>query len=259
MRLFILCLGILGIVVFGGAFTRSYTDPMLVERLGKEIARIEIERRVGAKVDALTDSALTSRVTALAQKALGKTDAEIEEMRNQIKADIPKKVASVMADMLKVDCECRARMLALAQKGWIDRLTSLIEVRQRLGDLIEHAYQEVSARLLREFRIFTGANALVFLALTAVAARRRQARVQLVLPTLVLLGAAAITSALYLFGQNWLHTIIFGAYWGWAYFGYLGLALALLGDIAFNKARVSTTLIQSAFDAVGASIDILPC
>src|SRR5256885_15548500 len=76
-------------------------------------------------------------------------------------------------------------------------------------------------RSVREFRIFTASNALVFLALTSVTARRRRAGLQLALPAIVLVTASAVTATLYLFAQDWLHTIVFGSYIGLAYMAYL--------------------------------------
>ena len=64
MRTFILCFGILGTLVFGAAFALSFSSPLLVEKLGKEIIRIEIERRLGTQLDALSGS----RMAGLAQK-----------------------------------------------------------------------------------------------------------------------------------------------------------------------------------------------
>lgn len=56
-----------------------------------------------------------------------------------------------------------------------------------------------TASLAREFRIFTASNALVFLALAGVTARRRRAGLQLALPAIVLVTASAVTAMLYLF------------------------------------------------------------
>ena len=70
------------------------------------------------------------------------------------------------------------------------------------------------------------------------------------LPAVVLLGAAAVTGALYLFNQNWLHTIVYNDYVGMAYLVYLAAVAVALTDIVFNKARVTTRLLNLAFDAV---------
>jgi hypothetical protein len=173
---------------------------------------------------------------------------------------VPRKIAEVVADMARADCECRKRLRALMEKSHGERLSSLFQVRERLAHFIESAYADVAAKLLREVRIFTGANAAVFALLAWVIHRRRAAALQLALPAIVLAGAASATGYLYLFQQDWLHTILFSQYVGWAYVGYLGLAIALLSDVVFNRARVSTGVINLALNAVGsATVVVSPC
>ncbi|MEJ8293005.1 hypothetical protein WKI45_09250 [Delftia tsuruhatensis] len=255
MRTFILCFGILGTLVFGAAFALSFFSPLLVERLGKEIIRIEIERRLGIQLDTLTGS----RMAGLAQKALGRTDGEIAAVRREIEAGIPDKLASVMADMRRADCECRKRNAVYTQQRQTSQMAALIQMRSRLVELIESAYQQTTASLLREFRIFTASNALVFLALTGVTARRRQAGLQLALPAIVLVTASVVTAMLYLFAQDWLHTVLFSSYIGLAYMAYLVFAIALLSDIAFNRARVCTRAINGIASSLGSAVEVVPC
>ena len=255
MRLFILCTAILGTVLFGAAFALSFANPLLIERMAREVLRLEVERRVGTKIDSLSNS----RIVDLAQKALNRTDEDIAASTRQLKAGVPQKVAAIVADMLNVDCECRKRLVAQAEKSATEQLSSLSQVRARLVELIEASYAQVRASLLREFRIFTGANALVFLVLAVVAWHRRQASAQLFLPAVVLVGAALLTAGLYLFGQNWLHAIVFNEYVGLAYFAYLAVATALLWDVAFNRARMSTQIINHAASAVGSAFHVVPC
>ena len=151
MRTLILCFGILGTLVLGAAFALSFSSPLLVENLGKEIIRIEIERRLGTQLDALSGS----RMAGLAQEALGRTDSEIAAVRREIEAGIPDKVASVMTDMRRADCECRKRNAVYTQQRQATQLASLIQMRARLVEFIESAYHQTTASLLREFRIFT--------------------------------------------------------------------------------------------------------
>ncbi len=255
MRTFILCLGILGALLFGAAFALSFSSPLWVEQLGRQVIRIEIERRLDTQLDALSDS----RMAGLARQALGKTDDDIAAVRREIEADIPGKLASVMADMRRADCECRRRMAARAQQRQDAQLASLTQIRARLVEFIESAYQQTTASLMRELRIFTASNALAFLALAVVTARRRQAGLQLALPALVLVTACAVTALLYLFAQNWLHTILFGTYVGLAYMAYLAFAIALLSDIAFNRARVCTRAINGIASSLGSAVEVVPC
>jgi hypothetical protein len=67
VRRVLLAVSLLGILVFGGAAVLSFLDPLLVERGAREIVRIEVERRVGERIDSLSDS----RIAGLAQRASG--------------------------------------------------------------------------------------------------------------------------------------------------------------------------------------------
>lgn len=139
------------------------------------------------------------------------------------------------------------------------RIADLTQVRERLASLIESAYVSVSAQLLRELRIFAGSNALAFAALGAVTYARRGAALQLVLPAFVLLGAVAVTSVIYLFNQDWLHSIVYSDYVGFAYLGYLALASALMADVVFNRARVTTKVVNAISSAAGSALHAVPC
>jgi hypothetical protein len=255
LRAALLLASIGGCLFFGIALLVSYMQPLLIEKAAREIIRIEVERRVGEKIDVLSNS----RVLDLAQKALGKTDEEIAAARRAIANDVPRKVAEVVADMLNADCECRKRLVERAVKANEEQLSSLGQIRQKLSGLIESSYATVTHHLMREFRIFSAANAAAFALLGLVTYFRRAAALQLILPAVVLLGAAAITGALYLFNQNWLHTIVYGDYVGLAYIAYLAAVALALTDVIFNQARVTTRLLNLALDAVGSAATVSPC
>ena len=113
--------------------------------------------------------------------------------------------------------------------------------------------------LTREFRIFTGANAALFMLLALTTLARRRATLQLALPALVLIGAAGIVAFFYLFSQDWLHAIVFADYVGLGYFVYLAICIALLADILLNHARFTTRAVNLSLDAIGSAAHVLPC
>ncbi|MFO1337802.1 MAG: hypothetical protein U1F53_06120 [Burkholderiaceae bacterium] len=255
MRAIVLALGVLGAALFGGALVLSLLNPILVERAAREVVRIEVERRVSDKVEALSNA----KVTDLALKALQKADVDIERTRDAIRRELPRRVGSVVADMLNADCECRQRLLAYMERAEEERLSSLTQLREQLVTLIESSYASVSQSLMREFRIFAASNMAAFALLAAIAAVRRKATLQLLLPAVVLVGSVAITGGMYLFSQNWLHTIVFSQYVGLAYVVYLVCVALLLADVVFNRARATTQMVNLLFSAVGAAATAVPC
>lgn len=248
MRGFLLIVSALGVLVFGTAFAMSMAKPRWVESMARDLIRAEVERRVGKRIDALDDAG----ITRLAGRMSARNQAELERLRT-VRSRLPDKVAAAAAEMGGYDCECRQRAGRFVDgvlAGGIERLSILD---QRVGSWIRSAYGETAAKLMREFRIFTGANALVFVLLGAVAMARSGSARQLLLPALVLIGAAAITAGVYLFGQDWVRTLVFGDYLGYWYFGYLSVAVAFLADVALNRARITTRLVGSV-SSTGASI-----
>jgi hypothetical protein len=242
LRRLMLVVAALGGLSFAGLVALSFIAPLWIERAAREVLRLEVERRVGARVDQVT----SAKVMRMAQKALGATDAEIEARRRALHAEVPQRVANAMADLLNAECECRKRMVDRAVQREERTLRSLEQVRERLSRLIESTYGEVQRQLMRELRIFCGVNSLAFALLALITLKRRARTLQLLLPALALIGAAAATAAVYLFSQNWLHTIVFGHYVGWAYLAWYGLVAAWFADLLCNRARVTGVLLHVA-------------
>jgi hypothetical protein len=255
MRRIILGLSIAGTLLFGSAFILSWLNPILIERAAGTVVRMEVERKMEARLDALSGAPMVG----LAQRALGRTESDMEHTRAAIRKEVPAKVVQVVAAMHDADCECRKRLTAIFDGAARQHLLSLSELRTRLTSLVESAYANVTAQLLREFRIFTASNAAALVALGIVALTRRRAGLQLMLPAAVLVGGVTATGGLYLFAQNWLHAIVFNDYVGMAYAGWLCVVVLLLADILGNRARVSTRVVNGLLQTVGAGLTAVPC
>ncbi|MDR2016971.1 MAG: hypothetical protein LBP90_05145 [Burkholderiales bacterium] len=254
MRTIVLVISLIGTLFFGGVAALSWLNPLYIERAARELVRIEVERRVGEKIDTLSNT----KIIGLARRTLEKTNVDLERAEQALRDEVPRRVADAIADLLDADCECRQRLRTYMQQAQTEHISSLAEAKSKLLGWIESAYANVTQSLLRELRIVCFSNAFAFALLGIVTLVRRRATLQLALPALVLVGAVFITTSLYLFNQNWLHTIVFGAYVGWAYSFYLGTVALLLADIAFNRARVCTEIVNMILDAVG-SARLLPC
>ena len=255
MRQLVLLVAALGTLLFGSALALSVLRPSTVESLGREIIRQQVQRRVQDKIDALEGSSLV----ALAEALRGRHAQDLAEIKRRLAQGLPAKVADTVAAMQDPACPCRKAiergMTALLE----GRVADLARIDDRLSLLIRTRYIETAEALLKELRIFTGANTLVFVLLGGVAWVRRGPALQLLLPAAVLLVAAALTALAYLFGQDWLHTILFSDYLGWGYLAYLSVAVALLADIAFNRARVCSWLFNRAADLAGSAVQAVPC
>jgi len=250
-----LVLGIVGCLFFALAFAMSIANPGFVEQIARSIIRYEVEKKVQEKVEAIDASFLMRHAGALSRDY----GDEVAQVRLLLAEQLPGLLAEVIGEMQNLDCECRKKIEADIRAGFEWRITSAAAAQERLTTLIRSQYMETAGQLSREFRIFTGTNALVFALLLVALLVRRQAGLHLLPSALVLLAAASITAYLYLFNQNWLHTLLFSDYVGLAYLGYLGAAFALLSDIIFNRARITTEILNFILNALGSAVQVVPC
>jgi len=255
VRRIVLAVSAIGCTLFALAFLVSVVSPGVVERVAQHVVRHEVEKRINEKVESLDKPFLLKKAGALSSKYAG----DIEQTRYLLAQQLPARLAAVIAEMQDADCECRKRIELFFQRGLEDQMASDLVIQNRLTVLIRSEYMEVATQLIREFRIFTGTNAMVFALLLVAVLVKRQANLHLLPSAVVLLAAASVTAYLYLFKQDWLHTLLFGDYVGFAYLAYLGGVFALLCDILFNRARITAEVLSSALRSLGSAIEVLPC
>ncbi|MFN4118989.1 hypothetical protein [Acidovorax sp.] len=251
LRTFLWALSGIGTLLFGGALLASLLNPLWVERVARDILRQQIESRVGEKLDALNARALTTRAGAVLQSQA----QEAQRIRQMLASQLPERIGRVMADMADADCECRKKVEGAVRSGLESRAWDLQQQQERLNALIRTQYLDTAQQLTREFRIFTGSNALAFVLLGLALGVRRSAGAHLVPAAAALLLATAVTSYLYLFEQNWLHTVLFSSYLGWGFVAYLALLYAWLCDVLFNRARITCEVLNAA----SSGLEVVPC
>lgn len=226
-----------------------------MEGAARAIVHAELQRRVDARVRAMDDGA----IGALVRLAAAREAEQVAAMRARLREGIDRHVAAVAEEMRDPACACRITA-ALAARNGEDWRTALVGgAEARLTAMIRAQYLDVAARLMCEFRVFTAANALVLLFLGIAVAARRNARVHLLPPAVILTTGAAVTAYLYLFAQDWLHTILYGDYVGLAYVPVLGAASLFLADILLNRARVTARTINAVAHVFGGAAAALPC
>lgn len=255
LRHSILITGIVGCLFFASAFLASLANPALVEQIAKDLIRHQVESIVREKIDAIDANFLSGKAAVFAK---GYTN-EVAVIKRQLAERLPARLGAVIAEMGNLDCECRKKIETHLKEGFLLRMMEASKAEASLTSLIRTKYMDTATQLTREFRIFTGANALVFALLILAVLLKREAGLHLLPAAMVLLAAAATTAYLYLFKQNWLHTLVFNDYVGLTYLGYLGLAFAFLADIIFNRGRVTTELLNASLNAIGSAVHVLPC
>ncbi len=145
------------------------------------------------------------------------------------------------------------------RRGFEFDIALLQAANDRVVAFIQATYMQVVAELKRDIRVFTGSNAGVFLLLLLVSFLRPEAIAHLFVPAALLVVVTLICAYFYVFEQNWLLTIIYGDYLGFAYLAYLGVVFLFLCDIVLNRGRVTTKIANAILDAAGSVVTLSPC
>ncbi|WP_428243252.1 hypothetical protein [Gynuella sp.] len=248
-------IGIIGILVFGVLFAITFVSPHVIEDSAKGFVKYQIEKEIEEKQQAIMDSSVASKALSIA-KTLG---VESEKIQEDLDNNLPEKIASVVAAMCGYDCERKKVLAQSITSGYMDRLKSISVAQNTLGSLIKGKYIEIVGKLKFDLRIFLGSNFTMFLILLAVSFVKPKAMVHLFLPGLLLLTATIISSGIYIYGQDWFYTILYNDYMGFGYLGYLSIIFAALMDIALNKARITTEIINGIANALGSALSVVAC
>lgn len=241
VRLAVLCLGLIGSVIFIGAFAASWVTPHFISKTAREVIRYRVAQEMNEKIDALGAEFLVEKAKILTKD---KAD-EIERIKLLVKAKVPELVAVIANQMRDPDCPCRKWTPEPFRNFLLAMMADAGQAQERLAGLIKSKYLEVETKITREFRIFTGTNAVAFILLVLAVLVRPMAQIQLLPSAVILFAATVLCSYFYLFNQNWLHTIVFSDYVGFAYAAYLAVVFALLWDILRNNARVTEIVLNA--------------
>ncbi len=247
-------IGFLGLMLFGLLFGLTYGLPGAVEESAKGFVQKQIAIEVEQKYLQAKDSSVAQKALSIANK-LG---IDKEQIVSDLENGLPNKIASVIANMCGYDCERKKALAASITTSYVKRIANIEVAQYNLGDVIKGKYMEIVENLRFDLRIFLGTNAMMFLILVLAAYMKPKAVTQLFLPGMLLLTATIISSSIYLFGQDWFYTILYNDYMGFGYIAYLSIIFGFLMDVAFNKAQVTSEILNAFFNAIGSGLSCVP-
>ena len=260
MKLTLRSLGLIGTLLFSILFATTFKIPGFVEDMGKDFITSQIQKKTNEKIDQFKTASKDSKLAKFASVLYSKNELKIDEIKGQLKHKAHEKLAAVVAEMSDLNCECRMKYAKNLKQGFEFKLASLESMNEKLTDFMESKYMQISTELKRDVRIFTGSNAIIFLLLLVISFLKPQAIKHLFLPGILLFTATTVCSFFYVFEQNWLLTIIYNNYYGFAYLGFVGIAFLFLCDIAFNKCKVTSEIINTIMNTIGSTATALtPC
>lgn len=252
-------IGAIGTAIFLFFFTLTYHTPEWVEDFAAAYVEREASRQIDKTIASFQPHAGEGALSRLASALYESNEAEIERRRAALRLQVHERMADALAEIRNLDCECRDKWAEWIRDSSMARVMTLSAANEAIQEFIHATYARVIDDLKRDIRIFTGANAAMFLLLLAIAFFKPQAILQLFVPGLLLAGATVICSYFYIFEQNWLLTIIHNDYLGFAYLAYLGLLFGLLCDIVLNRARITTKIVNGVLNAIGSAASAVPC
>lgn len=255
MRVSLRTIGIFGLLLFGTLFSATFGMPNAVEQSAKSFVAKQIEREIQEKYQDSKLSSLSDKALSIASR-LGYEESKIKE---DIKNKLPEKIASVIAAMCGYDCEKKKSLTQSIAAGYLERIANIQVAQARLGEIVKNKYMNIINSLRTDLRIFLGTNAVMFLILLLISFLKPTAVTHLFLPGVFLLNATVAASAIYLFGQDWFYTILYNDYMGFGYLAYVSAIFGFLMDVAFNKARATTEVINAVLNAVGSALSVAPC
>jgi hypothetical protein len=161
--------------------------------------------------------------------------------------------------MCRLDCAQRAQLEAALEQIYQRQLAALNIGLDTLRSVVEGRYRETLTQLRRDVVIFLSANLVVMGAALMVALGRGAAARHLLPIAAVLTVSTLIAACWYVFGQNWLWTIIYADYVGWAYLGVLAVLFIFLADIALNRARATSEALNIVAQLLRSGASWSPC
>jgi len=250
MKITLRTFGLVGFILFAGLFVVTFSSQEFVERVGKEFIKDKIIEKTEQKIQSFEAIQKDSKFGSLVSKLVKKNQGKIDSLKMDLNHKLHEKIADVVTQMANLDCECRNKYANAIESQLKLKVDSLSVINKKLTNFMKGKYMEVSTKLKRDVRIFLFSNVLVFLFLLAASFLQPKGIKQLFLPATLLMTSSVIASYFYIFKQNWFMTIMFGSYVGWLYLLYLLLIFLFLCDIVFNKARVSTFILENTVGAI---------
>lgn len=248
--------GLFGILLFGVLFLFTIGVPEAIEKSAKTFIKNQIHKEIKQKYQ---KSVKTQSVKEKAILLANKFGMQGEELKQYIREKLPEKISSVVSSMCGYDCEKEKQLAASITKGYLQKIYSLKIAQKTLGEIIKSKYMKIVKNLKIDIRIFLCSNFAMFLILLLVSFLKPNAIAHLFLPGVFLFISTAISSCIYIFGQDWFYTIIYNNYWGFGYLIYILVIFGFLMDITFNKARVTTEIINGILSSIGSAFSVVPC
>jgi hypothetical protein len=248
-----------GTAVFVAFFLYITVAPKDFDHRTRSFAIAKVKAKVDDQLSKVAQSKAASKATEFFGKYSERLETEIQTLRDSLDAGVAEFIADVLAAACKLDCERRdeaAKAVTALYQSMIARHGLALD---RVKSLIEGEYDAIMDELRADLRIFSGSSFIALLFALFLSIFRGKAAAHL-LPFSIALSAATLIAVIwYVFGQDWVMTMLYSSYWGWAYPVVLSVFAVFFVDIAMNRARITTNVLNSIRIGPGDWLDLTPC
>ncbi len=241
MRRAITILSLIGFVLFGASFSLTFIAKENIQQSATSFISQQVEKEVRGtlkEVEKITDKASQLKVVK------DKYSEEIKKLKHFLSGGLPELVAKVVADILdgKID---QKEIENGVRKITGNQISSLILAISNIEKLISGKYFEILDQLIKDIRIFTGANTFLFLIMLAISRLKNLSHRITLLPTSLLLISTVSSSGIYVFYQDWFYTIVCNDYMGFSYLIYVGAIFLFQCDVVFLKGKITEIIFHA--------------
>jgi len=248
-----------GAAVFAAFFLYITLAPKDFDQRTRSFAIAKVKGTLDEQFSTAARSQAADKATEFAGKYSGGLEREIQALRDSLDAGVADFIADVLAAACKLDCERREAAAKAVTAFYESAIARHGLALGRLRNLIEGEYDAIMGKLRGDLTIFSASSfaALFFAFLLSILRGRAAAQL---LPLSIALSTATVIAAIwYVFGQDWVMTMIYSSYWGWSYPVVVATIAVFLLDIAINKARITSHLLNAICNALGSSLHFVPC
>lgn len=252
LRKVILAVSLAGLLFSGSGLAVTFVDDRLFEDMTRKLVTWQVERKV-RDLATLPPAEEGGALAAMRNKLADSVELSERLLGTDLPERIAERTAALCVCQLGIeDREEQQRRFEAAK----DRIATKIRAGlaggaaltgiqiETLDDLIAGYYTETVDGLKRDLRVFFGSN-LALYAIVGLGVVLSSVGVALVAPASLLLLGTFASSGLYLFGQNWLATILFNSWTGYWYLAWVAFITAFLVDVFLNRARVTLRILSS--------------
>jgi len=241
--------------VFAGLFLYVTLAPEDFDRRTRDFAVEKVRTELDNKLSSVASSDTAEDISAAAGRYSKQLQDRIDTWRESLDAGIDVFVADILAAACELDCERRDEARSAVRRFYESSIERYGFALERLEDVVVGEYREIMSELRADLKIFSGSTAVAFSLALFLSVFRGAAARHLLPISITLTLTTLLAIAWYAFGQDWVMAVIFDDYWGWGYSLLLSGLSILMIDIAANRARVTSAILN----ALSGGISFSPC